>query len=506
MFKRFFILIVFLIAVALSFHLKNPNPRDFLSLEYANKINVDTLSYIVEVLAADSLEGRATGTEGELKAAYFLSMLHIENDVMPFGKDYFQEYEVVTPETPDVTIATDRASYIVGQDFLSLFPHDSTGFSDDHIIYVGYGIEDNSWNDYAYRDVKGKIVLAKEGEPKDMFGVNILTATERKSEWSADPIHAYILKRKAAAENGAKAFLYYAPKSFKIFKEIYNNIYKRNNPASTIQKDTLYDFIINQKIMQDLTGYESLDSVYYTGRRDRKWDVPVTIQYGSKNISVYSQNILAYIEGKEKADELILVIANYDHLGKRHNKIFHGANNNATGSAAIIELARVFQLAANDGYHMARSLLFVHFSAREKDHLGAKFFFKRLPFPKERIKAVIDIDMIGYLDTISNEPSVTYMANSLDDKKFFKKLKSVNKAGTKLDVRFLTHHSLFSNEKTASDGIIFYKENIPVLTFHNTLLYPFNRTPEDTPDKITWDIYHHRVKYIFLTTWLLAND
>ncbi len=504
--KRYILFLTVLFAAAISFQLKKPKKGDYLSLHYADKISMDSLSYIIEVLASDSLEGRATGTEGELKAAFFLSMLHVDNNVMPVGEDYFQEYEVIKPEVPDVVIATDRAVYNVGEDFLSLFPHDSAVFSDDHIVYAGYGIDEPSWNDYAYRDVKGKIVLVKEGEPLDMFGTKILTATERPSKWSADPIHAYILKRNAAIKYGAKALLYYAPKNYKLFKEIYRNIYNKNNRTSTIKKDTLYDFIISDKIMQDLTGYETLDTVYYTGRKDRKWNVPVTIDYGSKNVSVYSQNIIAFIKGKEKPEEIILITTNYDHLGKEDTVIYRGANNNGSGSAALIEIAKAFQLAADDGYFMKRSIMFVHFSGREKKHLGAKYFYDNLPVKKENIKAVIDIDMIGFLDTLSTDPSVVYMANSLHNKQFFKRLKSVNKAGPKLKIRFLNHKKLFANEEQASDGVIFYKENFPVITFHNTNLYPYNRTPEDTPDKISWDTYKQRVKYIFMTAWLLANE
>ncbi len=495
-----------IIGLVFSFHLKKPKKEDFLSLHYADMINIDTLDKIIEVLASDSLEGRETGTEGELKAAYYLSLLHVENNVMPLNDEYFQEFQVIKPEIPDVSISTDVNTYVVGEDFLSLFPHDSTWFSDDYIVYVGYGIEDKSWNDYAYRDVRGKIVLAKEGEPKDQFGINILTATERPSEWSADPIHEYILKRNAAIKYGAKAFLFYAPKNYKLFKKLYERIYKKNNQTSSIKKDTLYDFIISQKVLEDISGYDNLDSVYYTGRKDRKWPVPITINYGSKNVALYSQNVIAYVKGDEKADEIILITTNYDHLGKEDTVIYRGANNNASGSAALIEIAKAFQRAADEGYHMKRSLLFVHFSGREKKHLGVKYFLQNLPVKKEKIKAVIDIDMIGFLDTLSTDPSVVYMANSLNNKNFYKRLKAVNKAGPKLKVRFLKHARLFSNPDIASDGVVFYKEKFPVLTFNNTLLYPYNRTPDDTPDKISRDIYYQRVKYIFMSAWLLANE
>jgi len=484
-----------------------PGKDELLSLHYASMISMDSLQYMVRVLASDTLDGRETGTEGEFEAAYFLARLHASNFVMPGLENYMQEFEVINPGRASITISTDRQSFSDGVDFLSLFPHDSAVISDDEIIYVGYGIEDPSWNDYAYKDVKGKIVLAKEGEPKDNFGINILTATERLSEWSADPIHSYILKRNAAMRNGAKAFLYFAPESFDMFRDIYERIQQTSGQATATKADTLYDFIINENVLQELTGYQSLDDVYYTGRRDRAWPVPITIHYNNKLISYFSQNVIAKVEGRDEAEGIILVIANHDHLGRVNDSVYYpGANNNATGVSSLIEIAKAFQKAADDGYFMKRSLYFISFSGREKNHIGVKYFFKNMPFSKEDVYAVIDLDRLGYLDTISVDPTVIYLAVNEDNPAFFKRLKVFRKVGPKMKVKEISHSALYKNPLSASDGVLFYNENYPVYTFNSGGRYPYNRTPEDTPDKISWDVYLQRTRYVFLSTWILANE
>ncbi len=480
---------------------------EYLSLDYALKINAQNLSEHVEVLASDSLEGRETGTEGDLKAAYYLAQKMLEGNLESPYEAFMQTYDIVLPDKPDVTISTDFETYTLGRDFFSLFPHDSIEFHADEIIYVGYGIDDPKWNDYFYRDVRGKVVLVKAGEPRDQFGNSILTGLLYKSEWAADPVHAYILKRNAALKYGARAMLYYDPENFLLFKEIFDKIYKSKKQVHNIQVDSLYDFIIGQKMVQDISGYDKLDSVYYENRHDRHWKVPLEIRYNTHDDILSSQNVVAYIEGAENPDKYVLVCANFDHLGMAGGKIFHGANNNATGTSAVLEMARIFQEAADDGYPPKNSILFVLFSGREKNHIGAKYFMKHPPYPLTKTIGVVDVGMIGYVDTLSRDPNDIYIA--LDDsfKELIKDLNPLNKnkKGPQLTVNLVNPQKKFSNQAKATDGVVFYKKKFPVISFFNWL-YPFNRKPDDTPDKISWDVYRARTQYIFLTVWNMANQ
>ncbi|NPA43525.1 MAG: M28 family peptidase [Chlorobi bacterium] len=481
--------------------------RDDPGLHYAYRLSMDSLMYLINLLASDSLEGRETGTDGELKAARLLARWHEDNGVPPGRHEYIQEFQVVKPGIPDAYIYTDMDTFRVGKDFLSLFPHDSAFFFDDHIVYVGYGISDPSWNDYAYYDVRGKIVLAKEGEPKDNFGVNILTATDRPSEWSADPIHAYIRKRNVAMQHGAKAFLYYAPRTYALFRDIYHRIYENTDRTVTIEPDTLYDFIINDRVLEGLTGYDNLNGVYYEGPRDRKWPVPVAVEFGSKTVSYPARNVLARVDGDLKADEVILVIANFDHLGKENDSVWYpGANNNASGTAALAEIAKMFQIAREEGHPPARTVYFVHSGGREKNHIGAKYFFERMPFARHKLKAVVDLDMLGYRDTLLQNPYSLYLAVSYPNKRVMKKLDEANRLGPALELVRINPVKAYQDPVLSTDGIVFYSRGFPVYFLSNGPSYPFNRTPKDTPDKIDGDLYTQRVRFAFLTAWILANE
>jgi len=504
--KRF-LLILLSISVLVLINWRPAVSEDFLSLEYANRISAEDLSDDIDVLTADSLEGRKTGTEADLKAAYFLARKFIRYNVDKYFESYLQSYDIVLPNKPDVSISTDLNRFTVGKDFLSLFPHDSISINADEIIYAGYGIKDEKWNDYAYKDVKGKIVLVKAGEPTDHFGNKIITGLLHPSKWSADPIHSYMLKRNAAKEAGARAMLYFDPKHYKIFKEIYDHIYQSGGrKVHNIQVDSLYDFIIGTKVLQDL-GYDDLDSVYYHNRRERKWKIPVRITFNTRDEILSSQNVVAYVKGAEEPDKCILVCANFDGPGKSDTIVYPGANNNASGTAAVLEMAGRFQEAAEEGYPPKYSIVFALFSGREENHLGAKYYLKHPAFPLTKTLAVVDVDQIGFVDTLSRDPNNIYLAEKLGKKNFFKELEKVNreKRGPRIILKKEMIEKKYANIQSTSDGVVFYKNHLPVVSFFNWL-YPYNRTPEDTPDKITWDIYDARTKYIFLTVWKLAND
>jgi len=489
---------------------QTPPLRDndpFWALRYAHAISADSLMWMVEVLASDSMGGRETGTPEERKVALFLENLFKENRISPVFGEYQQVFEVTNTGFADVRIATDRKEFKVGKDFVSFFPHPNAEFSDEEIVYVGYGIDDPSWNDYAYHDVRGKIVLAKEGEPEDMFGTKILTATERPSQWSADLIHAYMLKRNAALKYGAKAFLYFAPENYDKFKHIYDRICKQESKTVGLQTDSLYDFVIDKAVLEELTGYTTLDSVYYTGRRDRKWTVPVTVSYQSKRLSYHARNLMGKVNGANNARNIILITANFDHLGRENDTLYYpGADNNATGTAVAMELAKAFRKAAEDGHYMDKTLFFVIFTGREKNHLGARYFLKHLPFDLRQVDAVVDLDMLGYNDSVFTEPEAVYTSLHFDSKKKARLLQKLNEAGPNLNVRLMNPQYIYSDSSWASDGVLFYNRHIPVYSFNDGLTYPYNRMPEDTPDKLSREILNRRTRYIFLALWLLANE
>ena len=144
--------------------------------------------------------------------------------------------------------------------------------------------------------------------------------------------------------------------------------------------------------------YEKFGIKGIHGTQDYFQNVPIEAlvnkkrTFKSKNPS---ENILAFIKGSEKPDEIILVSSHYDHEGIKKGEIYHGADDNASGTTAVLEIAQAFAKAKKAGYGPKRSLLFMNFTGEERGLLGSKYYVANPIYPLENIVAGLNIDMIG---------------------------------------------------------------------------------------------------------------
>ena len=145
------------------------NKQLFLNL--ANQITKESLKEHILVLAADSLEGREVGTKGELLAAEYISNFFKNINIPPYKNDtYYQEFELGSRKFKNTEIKIDNNTYIFGEDFYSYPKFKNTSINTNDIVFLGYGINSDNYNDYII-DVKNKVVVVLEGEPKDKNGV-----------------------------------------------------------------------------------------------------------------------------------------------------------------------------------------------------------------------------------------------------------------------------------------------------------------------------------------------
>jgi len=126
-----------------------------------------------------------------------------------------------------------------------------------------------------------------------------------------------------------------------------------------------------------------------------------------------SENVIAFIEGNEKPHEIIVVSAHYDHLGMRNGEIYNGADDDGSGTVAILEIAEAFQNAVEKGQGPKRSILFLHVTGEEKGLLGSKYYTNFPVFPLEKTITNLNIDMIGRVDnTHTGNPNYVYLIGS----------------------------------------------------------------------------------------------
>jgi len=221
-----------------------------------------------------------------------------------------------------------------------------------------------------------------------------------------------------------------------------------------------------------------------------------------------SENVLAYIEGTEKPEEVLVISAHLDHVGIKDGQIYNGADDDGSGTVAILEIAEAFKKAVNDGNGPKRSILFLHVTGEEKGLLGSKYYTDVDPiFPLANTVADLNIDMIGRIDP-KHEKNGNYLYIIGSDRlssELHKISESVNKKYTRINLDYTYNDENDPNRfYYRSDHYNFAKNNVPVIFYFSGTHIDYHQ-PSDTPDKIEYDLYENRTKLVFYTAWELAN-
>jgi len=223
-----------------------------------------------------------------------------------------------------------------------------------------------------------------------------------------------------------------------------------------------------------------------------------------------SENVIAYIKGSEAPDEVIVISAHLDHIGNEGNgEIHNGADDDGSGTVAIIEIAKAFKAAEKDGYGPKRTVVFLHVTGEEIGLYGSRYYTDEDPvFPLKNTIANLNIDMIGRVDSKHEGSGKNYLYLIGSDK-LSKNLhnisEAVNKKYSNLELDYTYNNKNDPNRfYYRSDHYNFAKNNIPVIFYFNGTHADYHK-PSDTPDKINYPFLETRTKLIFHTVWELAN-
>ena len=225
-----------------------------------------------------------------------------------------------------------------------------------------------------------------------------------------------------------------------------------------------------------------------------------------KNKIIRGENVLGYIKGTDLKDELIIITAHYDHLGKHDTLLFNGADDDGSGTVAIMEIAEAFMLAKRDGKGPRRSILIMPVSGEEKGLLGSKYYTDNPVFPLRKTIANLNIDMIGRIDNMHIDGNYVYLIGSdMLSKELHNISEKINKKyiGLELDYTYNTEddpHRYYYR----SDHYNFAKNNIPVIFYFNGVHEDYHKTT-DTIEKIDFNKIEKITRFVFLTAWELAN-
>jgi Zn-dependent M28 family amino/carboxypeptidase len=220
-----------------------------------------------------------------------------------------------------------------------------------------------------------------------------------------------------------------------------------------------------------------------------------------------SENIWAYIEGSEKPNEIIVISAHYDHVGIQNGEIYNGADDDGSGTVALLEIAQAFQIAKEKGHGPKRSILFIHMTGEEHGLLGSSFYSQNPLFPLANTITDINIDMIGRHDEFHNDSSnyVYLIGSDYLSSDLYTICEEANKKYVNLALDYKFNDRKDPNRfYYRSDHYNFAKNGIPSVFLFNGVHADYHQASDEV-DKIEFEPLKKRAQLAFTIAWELAN-
>ena len=226
--------------------------------------------------------------------------------------------------------------------------------------------------------------------------------------------------------------------------------------------------------------------------------------------TINASNVVGIIEGTDKKDEYIFLTGHYDHLGMRNGKIYYGADDDGSGTVAVINMAEAFMKAAKEGYRPRRTIVFMTVSGEEKGLWGSEYYSDHPFYPLDKTSVNLNTDMVGRIDTERKTADSLNYVYVIGHDKLSSELpiinEGVNNKYTQLVLDYKFDDPADPNRiYFRSDHYNFARKGVPILFFYDGMLKSDYHQPGDTVDKIYWDLYEKRVRMIFHTAWEMAN-
>lgn len=470
---------------------------------FASTITQSELKEHLYTYASDEFQGRETGTEGQKKAVHYLRQAYEDLGIEPApGTDkYFQKVPLELARLPEGTLTLNQKTYANGADFMTFRAGEGT-YSE--IVYVGYGIDDPAHSDYGDRDVRGKWLLMKAGEPKNEDGSYVLSGTGEPSAWS-NQSEAIGKRLEAAQARGAAGFFYVDDLNYMRYERYFNNMKRNNSGQMGLKSDETEPQLVLLRSGMAREIYPGIEA------NDQAEVIPAELRVAvqSQNEEIDTENVVALIRGTEFPDQYVVISSHLDHIGVTPTgEINNGADDDGSGTVALLEIAEAFEQAARDGAGPRRSVVFLHVTGEEKGLLGSQYYTDMEPLlPLASTVANLNIDMIGRTDpNRSGDRNYIYLIGS--DKlstELHELSEQVNARFTQLDLDYKYNDENDPNRfYYRSDHYNFAKNNIPIIFYFNGTHADYHR-PGDTPDKIEYDLLEKRTRLVFYTAWEVAN-
>ena len=494
-------------------------------------------------LAGDSMRGRLTDTEENRAAADFIRSRFERMGLKPAGPNgsYFQNYNLMTAtlgaadgNSLDVVMGDGASRHLrSGQEF---FPQrfSASGIAAGPVVFAGFGISAPHLQYDDYRgDLKDKIVLVLDHEPGERdpnSPFDGVVTSESSTTWR---------KALAAQEHGARGILFVSDvhnhPGAANFEATARNTWPEKPPrilnymlAAWSDRIRIPAAQISPALAASLvagTGksLEELARSSETAHGAAPLPLPgarVDIHAAVDRHIVPDRNVLAMVEGGDPRlkNEWVIVSAHFDHNGADATQIFNGADDNGSGSVALIEIAEAYALAAKDGQRPKRSVLLAAWNSEERGLLGAWAYTEQPTAPLSTIAAVLNMDMVGRNEEVPLGGGARFNglevqtaesnANALNVMGFTRApdvAAAIDKANAGIGLELKKRYdNNASNLVRRSDQWPFLQNGVPALGFM-TGLHPDYHTQYDRPEKINYAKMEKIARLIHQASWDIAN-
>jgi len=488
------------------------------SFKLSTTISTQEIKEHIFTLASDEFEGRETGTKGNDKAGQYISSFFANlglKDPSHTGS-YFQPVDFTFTSWEGIDFSIGGNSYALLKDFIAL-PQLSTSaqIEAEEILFLGFGIEDDRYNDYHNIDVQDKVLMVFEGEPMDDQGASLITGSAEHSEWSTD----WQKKSQIARDHGASLLIIITNDLSDMIATNRRALVNRVTQLGKVDASTLTG--INTIFISPSVGEEIFGAHRDQMIANRKAvlegtseSMAITLPYqvvadlDVKRDVLESRNVMGVIEGSTIPEEYVVISAHYDHIGTKAGEVYNGADDDASGTTGVLEIAEALMTAKKMGIGPKRSVICMLVTGEEKGLLGSRYYTENPIYPLNQTIANVNIDMIGrrgyeYLD---NKTPYVYVIGS---DRLSSELHDINESANRRYSNLLLDYK-YNDEKDPnrfyfrSDHYNFAKHGIPAIFYFNGVHDDYHRLT-DTPDKIDLLLLRDRARLIFHTVWELAN-
>ena len=484
---------------------------------FAQNITEEELREQLLRVASPEFEGRETGSPGQEKAAqYIISRLkEIGVERLPNLRGYYQDVGFSYVKWEKLSLELNGQKYEHLKDFLCFKEQNQNlpKLKVKDVLYCGYGIDDPAYSDYKRANIRGKTIMIYPGEPLREDSTSFITGTKDLSDWhdNLDRKLAVAAKKKArvvlVVDPNLRAKISVNRPQVMAQTLHFNPIAKPTVPNTIFISVDLAKAIIGEK---ENSFVKNRAKIMHTGV-GRPLHLPVDLiisQHLTRN-ALYSKNLMGIIPGidPDLKNEVIVLSAHYDHLGKRGRFIYPGADDNGSGTTAVLEIMETIAEAKNQALGPKRSVMCIFFTAEEKGLLGSKYYATNPVVPFDKTVANVNIDMIGRTDAKhEKDPHYIYVIGSDRLSTDLHQInEGTNEAFSHLNLDYTYNAKNDPNRfYYRSDHYNFAKQGVPSIFFFSGVHADYHQ-PSDTPDKILFDKYLAVTKHIFHTVWELAN-